>query len=77
MTLLRLDQVLQGKAYQIAGFEGRDSPYAEKLYKMGFVEGTTVRLAPVELKDPMVIEVRGSRVALRRTEANQIYVEEL
>lgn len=77
MKHLRLDQVLQGKTYQIAGFEVRDSQYAEKLYKMGFVEGTPVRLAPVELKDPMVIELRGSRIALRRNEANKVLVEEL
>jgi len=44
---------------------------------MGFVEGTPLRLAPVALKDPMVVEIRGSRIALRRMEAKQVYVEEL
>jgi ferrous iron transport protein A len=44
---------------------------------MGFVEGTPVQLAPVELADPIIIEIRGSRIALRRQEAKQIYVQEL
>lgn len=77
MKNLHLDQVLQGKTYQIAGFENSESPYIEKLYKMGFVEGTPLQLAPVELKDPMVIELRGSRIALRREEANQVLVKEI
>jgi ferrous iron transport protein A len=77
MKTISLDQVLKGKAYQVSGFQQRDSAYAEKLYKMGFVEGTPVQLAPVELADPIIIEIRGSRIALRRQEAKQIYVQEL
>lgn len=74
---ISLDQVRKGKTYQVAGFQNSESAYAEKLYKMGFVEGTPLRLAPVALKDPMVVEIRGSRIALRRMEAKQVFVEEL
>ncbi|MFV0438317.1 MAG: ferrous iron transport protein A [Desulfopila sp.] len=77
MKSLRLDQLSTGKMYQISGFEVSQSVYAEKLHKMGFVTGTPVRLAPVALKDPMVIELRGSRIALRRSEASQVLVEEI
>jgi ferrous iron transport protein A len=77
MNNISLSEMMKGRAYLIAGFHQYDSIYAEKLYKMGFVEGTPVRLAPVEFNDPMVIEIRGSRIALRRQEAKQVYVQEL
>lgn len=72
---INLSNIKPGNAYQILGFENNSSDYAEKLYKMGFVEGTPVELAPVNLTDPMVIDIRGSRVALRRKEAEEILVE--
>ena len=77
MNKIRLDEIIKGRAYLVAGIQQNDSLYSEKLYKMGFVEGTPVRLAPVEIYDPMVIEIRGSRIALRRQEAQQVYVLEL
>ena len=77
MKSMSLSEMLRGKAYLVAGIQQDDAAYAEKLYKMGFIEGTPVQLAPVELYDPMVIEIRGSRIALRRQEAKQVYVQEL
>jgi ferrous iron transport protein A len=72
-----LTEISRDKTYQVAGFVNNSTDYAEKLYKMGFVEGTPVELAPVNLSDPMVIQIRGSRIALRKSEAQQILVEEL
>ena len=72
-----LTEINRGKTYQVAGFVNSSNDYAEKLYKMGFVEGTPVELAPVKLSDPMVIQIRGSRIALRKSEAQQILVQEL
>ncbi len=72
-----LTEISRDKMYQVAGFVNNSTDYAEKLYKMGFVEGTPVELAPVKLSDPMVIQIRGSRIALRKSEAQQILVEEL
>ena len=66
-----------GRSYQVLGFENKASEYAVKLCKMGFVEGTTIELAPVNLTDPMVIQIRGSRVALRKKEAQQVLVKEV
>ena len=72
-----LTEISREKIYQVAGFEDNSSDYAQKLHKMGFVEGTPVELAPVKLSDPMVIQIRGSRIALRKSEAQQILVKEL
>lgn len=72
-----LTEIRRDKMYQVAGFVDNSTDYAEKLYKMGFVEGTPVKLAPVKLSDPMVIQIRGSRIALRKSEAQQILVQEL
>lgn len=72
-----LTEISRDKTYQVAGFLNNSTDYAEKLHKMGFVEGTPVELAPVNLSDPMVIQIRGSRIALRKSEAQQILVREL
>ena len=72
-----LTEIRRDKNYQIAGFVDNSTDYAEKLHKMGFIEGTPVELAPVKLSDPMVIQIRGSRIALRKSEAQQILVQEL
>ena len=74
--ILSLDKILKGRCYKVSGFETEHSKYAEKLYKMGFVKGTPVELAPVQLTDPMVVQIRGSRIALRRSEAREVLVVE-
>ncbi len=51
------------------------SPVSRRLADLGFVEGTRVRLlrrAP--LGDPIVFELRGYRICLRRSEADRILV---
>ncbi len=74
---MNLATMSKGKSYQVAGFAEAASNYANKLHKMGFVVGTPVALAPVKLSDPMVVQIRGSRVALRKNEAQQVLVKEL
>lgn len=74
---LSLDEMIKGTTYQVAGFANQGTDYAEKLHKMGFVQGTQLQLAPVAISDPMVIEIRGCRVALRKSEAKEIFVEEV
>lgn len=71
-----LSQIKQGIQYTIAGFSSGAAEYAEKLTKMGFVDGTPIQLAPVHINDPLVFEIRGSRIALRKYEAQQIIVQE-
>ena len=48
-----LTEIQRDKIYKVAGFVNDSTDYAEKLYKMGFIEGTPVELAPVNLSDPM------------------------
>ena len=57
-----LTEIRRDKNYQIAGFVDNSTDYAEKLHKMGFIEGTPVELAPVKLSDPMVIQIRSLRL---------------
>jgi len=74
--IVSLDKIRKGRSYKVSGFEKENSKYAEKLYKMGFVKGTPVELAPVQLTDPMVVQIRGSRIALRTSEAKEVLVVE-
>lgn len=76
-TRLNLSGMTKGKLYKVAGFIQESSEYALKLHKMGFISGTSVTLAPVKMTDPLIVQIRGSRVALRKKEAQQILVEEV
>ncbi|CAG35688.1 FeoA family protein [Desulfotalea psychrophila] len=87
---IKLTNIKRGKTYKVPGFNQSlsdytcqetdfaqsTSDYAAKLYKMGFIEGTPIELASVNISDPIVIQIRGSRVALRKNEAQQILVTE-
>ncbi len=73
----QLNSILPGKVYTISRFAEAASDYAIKLSKMGFIEGTAIELASVNLADPMVFDIRGSRIALRKNEANEIFVKEV
>ena len=75
--IIDLAEMSKGKRYEVDGFKSNSSAYAEKLYKMGFVKGTPVELAPVRIADPIVVQIRGSRIALRKKEAQEILVKEL
>ncbi len=72
-----LNSILPDRVYQISRFAEATSDYAIKLSKMGFIERTTIELASVNLSDPMVFDIRGSRIALRKNEANEIFVKEI
>ena len=76
-TQVNLAEISRDKTYEVQGFTSESSVYAEKLYKMGFVKGTPVELAPVGISDPIVVQIRGSRIALRKKEAQEILVREL
>ena len=54
-----------------------DEPLEKRFLEMGFVEGAHVMLlheAPFS-KDPLMVRIRNSRIALRRREAECILVE--
>jgi ferrous iron transport protein A len=75
MAKINLTEAVKGISYRISGFTDQESDYSDKLSKMGFITGTPIELAPVAISDPMVIQIRGSRIALRRQEAKEILVE--
>jgi ferrous iron transport protein A len=77
MSQCRLADTDVSKIYRIQGFEDSSSAYADKLRRMGFTAGTTVEHVQGASHDPQVFFVRGSRVALRKSEAKQVFVEEL
>lgn len=72
-----LDEMGKGQKYQITGFNNAESEYAIKLHKMGFIAGTEIELAPVDIKDPIMVQIRGCRIALRKTESRDIMVENI
>jgi len=74
---ITLANIKNGRSYEVEGFNPGNSAYAEKLSKMGFVKGTPVELAQVKITDPIVVQIRGSRIALRKNEAKGILVKEL
>ena len=66
---------------QKVGFEGRikeisgDATVVERLYEMGFVPGEEIQLlSKILFGEPYVVEVRGSSIALRKSEARCIEV---
>ena len=70
---MTLGDVAIGASVDIAGY-GREAPI-RRLAQMGFVPGrrvTAVRIAP--LGDPIEYSVMGSRVAMRRADAERILV---
>ncbi len=76
-TVLDLTSMLTSKTYTVSGFTDETTEYARKLHKMGFIPGTAVRLAPVKMSDPLIVQIRGSRVALRKKEAQQVLIKEI
>lgn len=65
-----------GQRARVIGYATDDRDYRHKLLRMGMVkqaEFKLVRVAP--LGDPVVIELRGSNLTLRKTEANAVEIE--
>jgi ferrous iron transport protein A len=70
-----LMQVPRKTEVVIAAVEGSRS-FRRRLIKMGLVPGTPIRVIDVApLGDPLEIEVRNSRLSIRKAEAAQIRVE--
>jgi len=74
--ITKLSDIVKHRCYTVYGFK-EDSDYSEKLHKMGFVEGTIIKLAPVRTYDPIIFQIRSSRIALRKKEAELVFVKEI
>ncbi|MBT3294645.1 MAG: ferrous iron transport protein A [Verrucomicrobia bacterium] len=65
-----------GQSARVTGYATRDRDYRHKLLRMGMVrqaDFTLLRVAP--LGDPVVIELRGSNLTLRKAEADAVEIE--
>ena len=64
---------LEMGAWGIVDHVKMDGPLAERVLSLGFVPGSLVRMVRrAPLGDPVEYSVRGTRVALRRSEAARI-----
>ncbi|MBU3182749.1 FeoA family protein [Clostridium psychrophilum] len=54
---------------------GGDDKFAKRLLALGFIEGTEVKLiATAPLGDPIVINLRGFNLAIRKNDAKNICI---
>ncbi len=75
----RLGELRRGDRGTISSVDGEQLLLAKQLMEMGFLEGAIVEVlheAPLS-GDPIAVRVRGSIVALRRSEANIVKVSVL
>ncbi len=67
-----LDQLRPGQEGEVMRIQGSDA-LACRLREMGFVPGECVRfVSAAPLGDPLHCIIQGSRIALRRTEAQRV-----
>ncbi len=73
---VKVEDLQIGQCARVTGYVTSDRDYRHKLLRMGMVkqaEFKLVRVAP--LGDPVVIELRGSNLTLRKAEADTIKIE--
>ncbi len=73
---VRIKDLQIGQCARVTGFVTSDRDYRHKLLRMGMVrqaEFILVRVAP--LGDPVVIELRGTNLTLRKAEADAVEIE--
>ncbi len=73
----RLSSMQATEKAVVSGFSSDcDCQYRQQLLSMGVVPKTVVELLRVApLDDPMAFSVRGTRLILRRDEADQVFIE--
>ena len=53
-----------------------DDKFAKRLLALGFIEGTEVKLvATAPLGDPIIINLRGFNLAIRKNDAKNIFIK--
>lgn len=71
----RLHDLIPGQSARLAEIGG-ERAFRRRLMEMGFLPGTSVRLVRrVDIGDLVELEVRGSHISLRRSEASQFQFE--
>ncbi len=74
---LTLPDMEYGKIYKVLGFAEKNPNYVIQLKNLGFTEGTEVTRGPSSINDPFAVLLRGSRIALRKKEAMELFIEEV
>lgn len=75
-TMTAIDQLQPGDNARIISYDGGGPAYRKKLMAMGLTPGTQVKLHKVApLGDPVVLNVRGSQLTLRKNEAQILIME--
>jgi ferrous iron transport protein A len=70
-----LTDLIQGQSAKVVQVTG-DGAISQRLMEMGITPGVTIRfVGSAPLGDPLEYEVRGYRLCMRRTEAEQIEVD--
>jgi ferrous iron transport protein A len=73
--LSKLSDIRPGESARLASVGGERS-FQRRLMELGFLPGTTVRLVRrVAIGDLVELEVRGSFISLRRSEASELLFE--
>ncbi|MBI1368600.1 MAG: ferrous iron transport protein A [Planctomycetes bacterium] len=74
---MTLDQMKTGQSGRIDKVDG-DGVLTQRLLAMGLLPGSSFKvIAVAPLGDPLTVELRGSRVSLRRVEAAALAVTPL
>ncbi len=67
----------EGSVVEVTGIEGRVDGTLLRLFEMGLSRGVQVRVTRrAPLGDPLEVEVRGTRLCLRRDDAARFFVDE-
>ncbi len=79
LSQLALGQPAVVRAYATDMSASVADPMIARLMELGFISGTKVQIAHLApfANDPLAVDVRGKRIAIRRSEAQLILVEEV
>lgn len=73
MSLCELKTGQKGTIKNIVG----DKNLSKRLYALGFIEGTEIILkTSAPLGDPLVVSIRGFKIAIRKNDAKNIFLRE-
>lgn len=70
-----LRDVKTGTTVRVAGFQNLSSDLLRRLFELGLTSGSEIKVCGVApLGDPLILQVRGCRLALRKKDAYGIKV---
>ncbi len=74
----KLKQMKPGESGEVTGYEQGTGAYRTRLLAMGLTKGTRFSIRSIApMGDPVEIEVRGSRLTLRKGESDALIVRRI